>query len=303
MVRPFRVKDQILHRPPKIAKPGTLKLYLFDEVPAFLQRRFILSGYRYNIGFKACLHSIFSIHNETGNIWTHLFAVAYFLYLTISIPTQGAVSEGTLEDKAAFFLSCFAFAMAFFASVANHTFNCHSERVHFTCSQLDFQILAISMILPSYPIMRYGFTCAAMWRQSYVLASAGMLVLAICMCRLELKARRNFPMRRAITLMFVLYMSPIAVVHQSYHMHSSEELSSIRSALMFGFAAPTIGAFVYLSRCPERLKPGWFDIWFHSHQWWHVWAALGAYVHINTCVRLYEYIHSLPLDVLCNPDS
>jgi len=40
--------------------------------------------------------------------------------------------------------------------------------------------------------------------------------------------------------------------------------------LLFGF---------YLARIPERLAPGLFDIWFQSHQLFHVFVVAAACVH------------------------
>ena len=36
---------------------------------------------------------------------------------------------------------------------------------------------------------------------------------------------------------------------------------------------------IYLARIPERLAPGVFDIWFQSHQLFHVFVVAAACVH------------------------
>ncbi|CAF3918052.1 unnamed protein product [Rotaria sordida] len=40
-----------------------------------------------------------------------------------------------------------------------------------------------------------------------------------------------------------------------------------------------IGASLYAARIPERLAPGLFDIWFQSHQLFHVFVVAAACVH------------------------
>ncbi|CAF4980095.1 unnamed protein product, partial [Rotaria magnacalcarata] len=40
-----------------------------------------------------------------------------------------------------------------------------------------------------------------------------------------------------------------------------------------------IGACLYAARIPERLAPGLFDIWFQSHQLFHVFVVAAACVH------------------------
>ena len=45
----------------------------FDDIPPHLQdNEFILRGYRAGYSFRRSLASLFRLHNETGNIWTHL---------------------------------------------------------------------------------------------------------------------------------------------------------------------------------------------------------------------------------------
>ena len=60
------------------------KLYKYDEIPKFLKSSpLITDGYRPEIRDTcACAGSIFQLHNETLNIWTHLIpAIIYPLHL------------------------------------------------------------------------------------------------------------------------------------------------------------------------------------------------------------------------------
>jgi len=51
-----------------------------EETPRFLHRDAILSGYRLYFSFLLCFKSLFRLHNETGNVWTHFFGFLYFTY-------------------------------------------------------------------------------------------------------------------------------------------------------------------------------------------------------------------------------
>lgn len=56
----------------------------FGALPEYLRdNEFILRGYRSEWPLKHALLSIFRIHNETGNIWTHLIGFLLFFSLTI----------------------------------------------------------------------------------------------------------------------------------------------------------------------------------------------------------------------------
>ncbi|CAI5484382.1 unnamed protein product, partial [Closterium sp. Yama58-4] len=65
------------------------KLCDFSALPDYLQDNEYIHGYyRANWPLKHTLWSIFHIHNETGNIWTHLMGFILFLNLTIYTAQQ-----------------------------------------------------------------------------------------------------------------------------------------------------------------------------------------------------------------------
>ena len=47
---------------------GELELYAAQEIPAYLQRPFILTGYRMHQTQIECVRSIFRVHNETVSL-------------------------------------------------------------------------------------------------------------------------------------------------------------------------------------------------------------------------------------------
>ena len=68
------------------------------EAPAFsFHNRFILSGYRINFkSAKSLFKSIFMLHNESVNIWSHLLGALFFIILAlhpfdIEVITNGKV--------------------------------------------------------------------------------------------------------------------------------------------------------------------------------------------------------------------
>lgn len=46
------------------------------------------------------------------------------------------------------------------------------------------------------------------------------------------------------------------------------------------------GLLIYIARVPERLMPGFFNIWGHSHQIMHIVMMLGDYEYYNGIVHL-----------------
>ena len=45
----------------------------------------ILSGYRVGLGFKGNCLSLFRLHNETVNVWSHLLGAAFFICVAFNL--------------------------------------------------------------------------------------------------------------------------------------------------------------------------------------------------------------------------
>lgn len=65
---------------------GSKRLLLIEELPKDRQEnQYVLSGYRFYRNTKDCLRSMFKLHNETMNIWSHLLGFFFFSYLSVSV--------------------------------------------------------------------------------------------------------------------------------------------------------------------------------------------------------------------------
>lgn len=68
-----------LHKTPKRLRGKApagrtrLKLFHWNELPDYLKdNKFIVTGYRADTGLLGSIQSLFRIHNESGNVWSHL---------------------------------------------------------------------------------------------------------------------------------------------------------------------------------------------------------------------------------------
>jgi adiponectin receptor len=65
---------------------GSKRLLLIEELPKDRQEnQYVLSGYRFYRSTKDCLKSLFKLHNETMNIWSHLLGFFFFSYLSVNV--------------------------------------------------------------------------------------------------------------------------------------------------------------------------------------------------------------------------
>ena len=131
------------------------KVCHFQALPHWLQDNDYLHwGHRPPLpSFSACFQSIFRIHTETGNIWTHLIGCLLFVLLAVYTLVW---SELTTEERwvfAAFFagaILCLGFSCTF------HTVHCHSECVGKLFSKLDYVGIAMLIMGSFVPWLYYG---------------------------------------------------------------------------------------------------------------------------------------------------
>ena len=84
----------------------TSRLLTWSEIPHWYQdNRIITSGYRPLLYSScACLKSVFSLHNETLNIWTHLLPATTFtgLQLVLQVAIDVRFPEANTLDRFVF---------------------------------------------------------------------------------------------------------------------------------------------------------------------------------------------------------
>ena len=69
-----------IRRPNRLSRRAKLRNY--RQLPDYLRdNEYILSHYRANYGIVQSLWSLFFLHNETGNIWSHLIGRILILVL------------------------------------------------------------------------------------------------------------------------------------------------------------------------------------------------------------------------------
>nr|XP_014434382.2 LOW QUALITY PROTEIN: adiponectin receptor protein 2-like [Pelodiscus sinensis] len=258
---------------------GRWKVIPHDVLPDWLKDNdFLLHGHRPPMpSFRACFRSIFRLHTETGNIWTHLIGFIFFLALGIGYmfspnmnyvaPVQERVVFGT------FFLGanlCLCFSWLF------HTVYCHSERVSRAFSKLDYSGITL-LIVGSFVPWLYYFS-------SY-----------------------SPPQPQLICLVIVCALGITAITVSQSDRFSTPQYRAVRAGGRLARAARTgqigwlflmallyiLGAALYAARVPERFFPGKCDIWFHSHQIFHVLVVAGACVHLHGVSQLQAFRSSL----------
>lgn len=106
-----------------------------SRLPSWARTSWIIYGYRpLRPSVSYCLATIFKLHNETGNIWTHLLGVLLFFAIAFSYITGNLFGQRDLVERMSA-VDYFLLNMFFLGAIACmtlstcvHTFSCHSQK-------------------------------------------------------------------------------------------------------------------------------------------------------------------------------
>ena len=307
---PSQQDDGILTRLSNVSLPPIRKIkdlawnvVPFEALPFWLQdNEFLRSGHRPPMhSFQGCIKSMFRLHTETWNIWTHLVGFLFFTVLTFGIycyrdfithlfEANVNLDDLPLEEKFVMF-AFFAGAMTcLFFSFSFHLFSNHSEKVYYVVSRLDYGGIAFLILGSSIPAYYYAFYCAVVTRYIHLTICTSLAIACVVTSLWRKFSRRRYrPLRFATFLLFGLY----GFVPGAHIWFTKVPLTHPFPTVAFGLILMAIiyiiGAAVYVMRIPERFFPGKCDVWAHSHQIFHVCVVAAALVHYDTLLSMVKH--------------
>lgn len=263
----------------------------FRNLPRWLQDNdFLHRGHRPPLpSFGACFKSIFRIHTETGNIWTHLLGCVAFIGVAVYFVSRPSI-EIQIQEKmifGAFFVGaivCLGFSFAY------HTLCCHSEMVGKLFSKLDYCGIALLIMGSFVPWLYYSFYCHYQPKLIYLTVVVVLGLASIIMSLWDkFSEPRLRPLRAGVFMGFGL-SGVVPAVHYGIMEGWSNQVSksSLGWLVLMGLLY-ILGAVIYALRVPERYFPGKCDIWFQSHQIFHVLVLAAAFVHYHGISEMASY--------------
>ena len=107
---------------PRLAHSSPVaRLLGVEQVPGPQQSPAITSGYRRQLGYGDCFRSVFSLHNETVNIWTHLLGFLCFLVLMVKDLAWAQEHIRDIADYGATAVQLLTYQVCMLASSLFHT--------------------------------------------------------------------------------------------------------------------------------------------------------------------------------------
>ncbi|KAL8790248.1 MAG: hypothetical protein Q9195_006471 [Heterodermia aff. obscurata] len=281
-----------INKPPQPTPQQSLQS-ISDQPEWYKDNDHVHTGYRpITNSYPLSLRSLLSIHNETGNIYSHLLAALWTLLLPlISYPyAKEAYPTANTDDwlvLGLFFLGGF---LCYSCSVAYHVFSNHSHAVHDLWLRVDlFGITAVTAgCFP--PGMWYAFPC--MERRTRIwwiaLETLAQILAAVAIFLIPgFRARSMKPLRGFV--FSVMASAAFYPIIAACLLHGGEAVGARRYALTV--LTYLVAVTIYATKVPEALHPGAFDLWGHSHQIFHVLMAVGLTMHFAAFAEGFDYVH------------
>lgn len=149
---------------------SVFELLTWTQLPEWAQdNEYIQSSYRpISNSYLHSLKSAFHMHNETGNIYTHLLATVWMLALPVYFYpfAKSHYPDANADDWVIFGLFFLGGAVCFLLSTAYHMVSNHSHAVHDVYHRLD--LLGISAITAGCFPPGMWYTCPCLTRGTMI---------------------------------------------------------------------------------------------------------------------------------------
>ncbi|KAI9154661.1 HlyIII-domain-containing protein [Paramyrothecium foliicola] len=279
-------------------KTKTRLLLLFDELPEWAKdNEFILSGWRPETNSQwECIKSMCYIHNETGNIYTHLLAAVWMVVLGLwwSVRAKELYPTANSDDAIVFFLFFLGGTVCYLLSTTYHVMSNHSHATHFFCLKLDFLGILVVTAGCFPPGLWYTFPCASRQVKFTWIAidlTAQFIAAILVLFVKSFQAHKMRPLRGfvfSVMASSAFYPIAIKIMQVGWSRAATEYGASLYALTLLIYLCSVI---IYALRVPEAWKPGFFDIWCQSHQIFHVGMAIGLTVHFMAFVRALDQFY------------
>ncbi|WKY03312.1 hypothetical protein Q1695_004785 [Nippostrongylus brasiliensis] len=236
--------------------------------------------------FSSCFKSIFALHTETGNIWTHMYGCVAFIGVALWFLTRPS-SQVQFMEKLIFSTYFLGAILCLGMSFIFHTVACHSDSVGKLFSKLDYAGITLLIVGSFIPWLYYAFYCRPQPMIIYITMISVLGLLAMIVSLWDKFAEPQFRPLRATVFVAMGLSALFPAAHLLFvdgldFMYNKASLTW----MLFMGSMYIGGAAIYATRIPERWFPGRCDLWFQSHQLFHTFVVVAAFIHFHAITEM-----------------
>jgi adiponectin receptor len=279
--------------------------------PHLADSEYIVGHYRHVPGFWASLRSLFRLHNETANIYTHAsgFVMCSWLLLGVlsSPEAVGLPPAPTTTAPALLPAPCAGaplWPLAVFlcgalvclgASVAFHAFAPVSVRAFNALAKADYAGISALIFSSMVPPLVYAFWDDAHALRAYLALAAATNSAAAAAGTMDAFRSPAWRWARAGAFIACGVVGGLPLFHSLWRsglptaapMEREAAWRAVYGTALMG-AQYVVGAVLYAARVPERWAPGRYDL-FGSHAVFHILVVTAVWTHWTTAAALFEW--------------
>ena len=272
------------------AKPKK-QLFGLKQMPEWLQPSpFIQESYR-PAGLESyyfCFQSIFAIHNETINIWTHLLAFVWYAWMLGDFHYNSDYYLGG-QDKLLITALYISWMSMWIFSSTYHCLRCHSEAVYHSCYKLDLCGIVVSMSTATIVFAYYAFYFDPNLKLTYISVMTCMGLLAVTWVAVNGIHRHDSCF---LSLIILALMFNVAVTHFASYQEPNSSTGQIVESLWKMNMASGLGCVAFYGDLPERYLSGQqslFSIIPQGHQIMHIATSIAGWYTIDIILITSKY--------------
>uniref|UniRef100_A0A7S3M8K4 Uncharacterized protein n=1 Tax=Spumella elongata TaxID=89044 RepID=A0A7S3M8K4_9STRA len=246
---------------------------------------FIEYGYRKTKSIRDTFFTLFSFHNETMNIWSHL--IGFFCVLVagyhVALEMWNAQDHHIVEIIAfESFIMCAAVCLGL--SSVYHWFGCISEAYHNCLLKLDVTGIGLLVTGSFVPGIYYGFYCSPDHQKIHFGLTALVFVTGILAPWIEYKI--NGVEVRPFVLASLVFIGVVPFGHWLY-ITPDVYREEVTKEFILMFAWYAMGFTLFVTKMPERFFPKSFLATqvFASHSLWHMCVLSAVYVWFHFLIQ------------------
>lgn len=177
-----------------------------------------------------------------------------------------------------------------FCSSMAHTFSICSPKANKWWWRIDYVGIAIMITSSFCPVIYYTFLNHVLWRNFYLVCIFVLGTIVAGISLLEVFQRDSYRYLRTGLFVGLAFFAVFPLIHAlSLVNWKSGDVSRVVAYEILMGVLYLGGAFVYAIQFPECKFPGKFDLFFNSHQVFHVCIVCAAYAHYMAVIHAIDW--------------